>query len=195
MHSRPMPTDTQCGTIRQLRPSDFPRFRDHLLRLDHQSRRDRFNGSTDDHSLKAYAARCFIDGTTVVGCMDEAHVIGAAELHERPDRPDPTAEIAFSVEQPFQRRGIGRRLFERLIIHALALGYTKLHVTTHAQNAAMKALARSFNATLTFEEGETVGEIVLDPMLEPGLRRIRVATADSSTGFPDQKRQLAAIVN
>ena len=195
MQPQTTPIQGQQGSIRQLRPSDFHRFRDHLLRLDSESRRDRFNGSTDDHSLKAYAARCFIDGTTVIGCMDSDRVVGAAELHERPDRPDPTAEIAFSVEQSFQRRGIGRRLFERLIIHALALGYTKLHVTTHAQNAAMKALARSFNAKLTFEEGETVGEIVLDPMLEPGLRRIRVATTGSSSGFPDRKWQLAAIVN
>jgi len=45
------------GAIRQLRPSDLPRFREHLLRLDTASRRDRFNGLVDDAFLQNYAAR------------------------------------------------------------------------------------------------------------------------------------------
>ena len=114
------------------------------------------------------------------------------ELHERPEDNEPTAEIAFSVERPFQNRGIGARLFARLIVHALALGYSKLRVTTHAQNAAMKALARHFNARLNFEEGETVGVIELDPMLEPGLRRSRKTAARSTPAVSDPKLRLAA---
>lgn len=162
------------GTIRQMRPSDLPRFRDHLLRLDQESRRDRFNGPADDQFLAAYARRSFADGTTVIGYVEDGQVFGAAELHERPEESEPTAEIAFSVERPFQNRGIGGRLFERLILHALGLGYARLRVTTHPQNAAMKALARRFNAKLSFQEGETVGVIELDPMLEPDIRRSRI---------------------
>lgn len=180
------------GVIRQLRPSDLPGFRDHLLRLDHESRRDRFNGSTDEISLRAYAERCFADGATVIGCIDNGRIVGAAELHERPEDEEPTAEIAFSVERPFQNRGIGGRLFERLIVHALALGYSKLRVTTHAQNAAMKALARRFSARLNFEEGEAVGLIELDPMLEPGLRRSSKTSMRSAPGVFDAKLRLAA---
>ena len=40
--------NTPAGMIRQLRPSELPLFRNHLLRLDAASRRDRFNGITDD---------------------------------------------------------------------------------------------------------------------------------------------------
>jgi RimJ/RimL family protein N-acetyltransferase len=157
--------DAPQGTIRQLRPSDLPRFRDHLLRLDQESRRDRFNGVTDDTFVASYAERCFADGTTVIGHVENDQVLGAAELHERPEEAEPTAEIAFSVERELQHRGIGGRLFERLIAHAHAFGYSKLRVTTHPQNAAMKALANRFNARLTFEEGETVGMIELNPSL------------------------------
>ena len=151
------------GTIRQLRPSDLPRFRDHLLRLDAASRRDRFNGATSDAFIAGYADRSFADGTTVIGYVEDDAVLGAAELHERPEEAEPTAEIAFSVERSLQRRGIGGRLFARLIQQARGLGYTRLFVTTHADNRAMKALARRFDAALTFAEGETVGTVRLEP--------------------------------
>jgi RimJ/RimL family protein N-acetyltransferase len=150
------------GTVRQLRPSDLPRFEAHLMRLDMAGRRDRFNGPTSDAFLASYARRCFHDGTTVIGLVDDdGSVLGAAELHERPELAD-TGEIAFSVESRSRRQGVGRRLFERLILHAHALGYVRLLVTTHPQNEAMKRLARGFNARLTFSEGETVGVIGLD---------------------------------
>lgn len=149
------------GIIRQLRPSDLPRFQDHLLRLDAASRRDRFNGFTDDAFVASYAARSFRDGTTVIGYVEDDKVLGAAELHERPEQLVPTGEIAFSVERDLQHRGIGGRLFERLIAHAHALGYMRLLVTTHPQNEAMKALARRFDAKLSFDAGETVGVIEL----------------------------------
>jgi GNAT superfamily N-acetyltransferase len=157
------------GTIRQLRPSDLPRFRSHLLRLDLEGRRDRFNGAIDDNFLVNYAERCFAEGATVIGYVEGGEVLGAAELHERVDLPEPTGEIAFSVERALQHRGIGRRLFERLIGNALGLGYSKLLVTTHSHNDAMKALARRFNAALSFRDGETVGVIDLEQPAARGL--------------------------
>lgn len=151
------------ATIRQLRPSELPLFREHLLRLDAASRRDRFNGITDDDFVANYAERCFRDGTAVIGFVVDGQVRGAAELHERPELPEPTGEIAFSVEREFQHRGIGARLFARLIESARGLGYERLLVTTHPQNEAMKALARRFNSKLSFSEGETLGLIELAP--------------------------------
>jgi RimJ/RimL family protein N-acetyltransferase len=153
------------GVIRQLRPSELPRFREHLLRLDPQSRRDRFNGAIDDDFVIAYAERCFTDGTTVIGYVDGDRVLGAAELHERVDLPEPTGEIAFSVERGWQGRGIGSALFERLIANAYWLGYAKLRVTTHPENGVTRALARKFGAHLHFEDGDTVGEISLPPVM------------------------------
>ncbi|MCO5065979.1 MAG: GNAT family N-acetyltransferase [Rhizobiaceae bacterium] len=160
---------TKIFEVRQLRPSEKLLFRDHLLRLDKESRADRFNGGTKDEFLIAYADRSFADGTSVIGVVEEGQVIGAAELHENPDPGEPTAEIAFSVEKPWQHRGLGGLLFERLIQTAMGLGYRRLRVTTHAQNAAMKALARRFGAKLTFEAGETVGLIELEDTVHMAL--------------------------
>ena len=50
-------------------------------------------------------------------------------------------------------------------MNALGLGYTRLLVTTHPQNQAMKALARKFGAELVFEAGETMGVIDLAPVV------------------------------
>lgn len=161
MPQQATPSRALPGTIRHLRPSELPRFRDHLLRLDRESRHDRFNGAITDAFLEQYARRSFEEGATVVGYVEDDRVLGAAELHERADLYPPTGEIAFSVEKEMQHRGLGSRLFQRLIMHAYALGYTRLRVTTHSENSAMKALARKFNAELTFEQGETVGIIEL----------------------------------
>jgi RimJ/RimL family protein N-acetyltransferase len=155
------------GLIRRLRPSELPRFRDHLLRLDTQSRRDRFNGAIGNDFIAAYANRCFAEGTTVIVYVEGDRVIGAAELHERADLPRPTGEIAFSVEREWQRRGIGTALFEHLIIAARGFGYELLRITTHPQNAAARAIARKFGAHLHFEDGDTVGLITLPPIIQP----------------------------
>lgn len=152
------------GTIRQLRPSDLPKFRDHLLRLDPATRRDRFNGGISDTFVTAYAERSFASGTTVIGYIEIDKVLGAAEIHECVDHDAPTAEIAFSVEPKLQGKGIGALLFERLLAHARAMGYVRLRVTTHPDNGRMRRLARKFNARLSFQAGETVGVIDLDPL-------------------------------
>lgn len=161
------------GIIRQLRPSELPQFCDHLLRLDAQSRHDRFNGFIDDDFVAAYAERSFRAGTTVIGYVEDDRVLGSAELHERTDFDEPTGEIAFSVERDIQHGGIGTQLFQRLLLHARGLGYTRLRVTTHPQNAAMRALARKFATSLKFEAGETVGVIELEG--EAADRSLRLA--------------------
>jgi len=173
------------GVIRQLRPSEETLFRNHLLRLDTVSRRDRFNGVTDDQFVSAYSSRCFHDGTTVIGYVVDGQVRGAAELHERPELVEPTGEIAFSVEHDYQHGGIGGQLFARLIETARGFGYERLLVTTHSQNEAMKALARRFDAKLSFAAGEAVGLIELGP--EAPLGAI-APTADSRDNVKEAAR-------
>lgn len=172
------------GVVRLLRHSERHEFKAHLLRLDSESRRDRFNGPSNDGFVAAYAERCFHDGTIVIGYVENGQVLGAAELHERPEEFEPTGEIAFSVERHLQHRGLGGHLFERLIESARAFGYERLRVTTHPQNETMKRLARRFNASLKFEDGETVGVIELEPApplpARPGAGVPRVAVQSAT---------------
>ena len=165
------------GTVRTLsQKEEFALLRDHLLRLDHQSRHDRFHGFMDDSFIERYAAKCASDGTLVIAYFDDGVVRGAAELHPPETSPDLQPEIAFSVEAGLRRKGIGSILFRRLIKEARAKGYRTLRITTGAQNDAMRALANKFGANLTFRYGESTGTIDLEEQPQPETARSAVAT-------------------
>ncbi len=169
------------GTVRTLRQQEeLPLLRDHLLRLDPESRHDRFHGFMDDSFIERYAAKCADDGTVIVAYFEDGVVRGAAELHPPDQSPDAQPEIAFSVEARARRQGVGSILFKKLIAEARSKGYRSLRITTGAQNQAMRALAHKFGAHLTFRHGESTGSIDLKPQPQPELARYAIATpADS----------------
>src|SRR6476659_10941069 len=140
---------------------ELPLLRDHLLRLDRNSRRDRFHGFMDDSFIELYAEKCADDGTTIVAFFENGVVRGAAELHPPDQSADSLPEIAFSVEASVRRQGVGSILFRKLIAEARSKGYHSLRITTGAQNHAMRALATKFGAHLTFRQGESTGSIDL----------------------------------
>lgn len=163
------------GTVRTLsQQEELPLLRDHLLRLDHQSRHDRFHGFMDDNFIERYAAKCASDGTLIVAYLEDGMVRGAAELHPPGTSPDQQPEIAFSVEPALRRQGVGSILFRKLIEEARAKGYGILRITTGSQNDAMRALANKFGAHLTFRYGESTGTIDLEE--QPRFEVARSAT-------------------
>jgi GNAT superfamily N-acetyltransferase len=151
------------GSIRTLTALEMPLLREHLLRLDPESRRDRFNGAADESFVESYAARCLADGTVVIAYVEDGKVLGAAELHQPDSSGDGMPEIAFSVERSARRKGVGSILFKRLITEAEGRGYESLRITTGYRNEAMRALAHKFGAQLTFRQGESTGSIDLTP--------------------------------
>ncbi len=161
------------GTVRTLRQQEeLPLLRDHLLRLDRESRHDRFHGFMDDGFIERYAAKCADDGTVIIAYIEDGVVRGAAELHPPDQSPDSLPEIAFSVEACVRRQGVGSILFKKLIAEARFKGYRSLRITTGAQNQAMRALAHKFGAHLTFHHGESTGSIDLKP--QPELARLEL---------------------
>ena len=156
------------GYVRTLsQQEELPLLRDHLLRLDAESRHDRFNGFLDDSFIERYAARCAEDGTVIVAYIVDGVVRGAAELH--PPEDDSLPEVAFSVEASARRQNVGTILFSRLIAEARWKGYKRLRITTGAENHAMRALARKFGAHLQFRHGESTGTIDLVKTTEDEL--------------------------
>lgn len=165
------------GHVRTLRQQEeLPLLRDHLLRLDPESRHDRFHGFMDDGFIERYAAKCADDGTVIIAYFESGVVRGAAELHP-PDEQSPNSlpEIAFSVEARVRRQGVGSILFKKLIAEARSRGYRSLRITTGAQNQAMRALASKFGAHLTFCHGESSGNIDLKPLPEPAFAQFAIA--------------------
>jgi GNAT superfamily N-acetyltransferase len=165
------------GTVRILhQQEELALLRDHLLRLDAQSRRDRFNGFLDDSFIEHYAAKCAGDGTVIIAYIESGVVRGAAELHPPDQSSDALPEIAFSVEACVRRQGVGSILFRKLIAEARSKGYHSLRITTGAQNHAMRALANKFGAHLTFRHGESTGTIDLKQQPQPEQGRLAIAT-------------------
>jgi GNAT superfamily N-acetyltransferase len=165
------------GYVRTLQQQEeLPLLRDHLLRLDSESRRDRFHGFLDDSFIERYAAKCVEDGTVIIAYFENGVVRGAAELHPPDQSPDSLPEIAFSVEASQRRLGVGSILFKKLIAEARAKGYSSLRITTGAQNQAMRALAQKFGAQLTFRHGESTGSIDLTQQPRPELAKVSIAT-------------------
>ena len=163
------------GGVRTLSPQEeLPLLRDHLLRLDRESRHDRFHGFMDDSFVERYAEKCANDGTLIIAYLEDGVVRGAAELHPPEISPDSLPEIAFSVEASLRRQGVGSLLFRKLIEEARAKGYRFLRITTGAQNEAMRTLANKFGAHLTFRYGESTGTIDVKelPRSEPARSAI-----------------------
>jgi GNAT superfamily N-acetyltransferase len=178
------------GSVRTLRQrEELPLLRDHLLRLDRESRHDRFHGFMDDGFIERYAAKCAGDGTVIIAYIENGVVRGAAELHPPDQSPDALPEIAFSVEACVRRQGVGSVLFRKLIAEARSKGYDSLRITTGAQNRAMRALASKFGAHLTFRHGESTGTIDLKRNNQPQPAKLAIATPiDAARAMMDFNR-------
>ena len=147
------------GLIRKLWIGEAARYRDHLLRLDVQSRHSRFGAGVADDFICNYVETTFGLGAVVHGYFSDGILRGAAEL--RPLGPGfrREAEAAFSIEPDWQSHGIGSALLDRTLLAARNRGIKTLHMACLANNRRMQELARKFAAELSFDFGEVVGQV------------------------------------
>jgi GNAT superfamily N-acetyltransferase len=169
-----------AGSMRKLWPTEAGRFRDHLLRLDKQSRRLRFAHSVSDIFIEDYASRMAEFGSIVYGYVLDGRVRAAAELRKLGDAWGEEAEAAFSVEPPFQDQGIGTQLMGRIVRAARNRGLRRLYMSCLAENSRMQSIARKHDAELRFEFGEVIGEILPET---PNYFSILAEAAEDRVGF------------
>jgi GNAT superfamily N-acetyltransferase len=148
------------GGIRKMWPAEADKIRDHLLRLDKESRRMRFAHGVCDAFIEDYARRMSDRGSIVYGYIVDGVVRAAAELRKLSDIWGHEAEAAFSVEKPYQDKGVGTDLMGHVILAARNRSVQRLYLSCLAENFRMQAIARKYAAHLRFEYGEVVGEIV-----------------------------------
>jgi len=145
------------GVIRKLWIGEADKFREHLLRLDRESRRNRFAGAVSDDFISNYVEMSFGLDSVVHGYFVDGVLRGTAEL--RPIGADQEAEAAFSIEKPWQSLGVGSALLARTLLAARNRGYKLLHMACLAENRRMQQLARKFDAELSFDFGSVIGEV------------------------------------
>jgi GNAT superfamily N-acetyltransferase len=147
------------GVIRKLWIGEANRYRDHLLRLDADSRQNRFGGGVSDDFIRTYVHTTFGLSAAVHGFFADGVLRGAAELRPLGPAFASEAEAALSIEAPWQSHGIGSALLDRTLLAARNRGIKTLHMACLANNRRMQELARKFAAELTFDFGGVVGEV------------------------------------
>jgi GNAT superfamily N-acetyltransferase len=155
MHD-PLPEN---GGIRKLWSADAARYREHLLRLDPVSRRNRFGGTVSDRFIVDYVGVSLGLDAVIHGFFVDGVLRGAAELRPLGTAFANEAEAAFSIERPWQSHGVGTALLSRTLLTARNRGFKLLHMACLADNRRMQQLALKFDAELTFDFGSVVGEV------------------------------------
>ena len=165
------------GIVRKLWVGEADAYRDHLLRLDPESRHRRFSGAISDEIVVRHAATVRAVGVVAHGFFVDGVLRGAAELRHIGSPFAPEAEAAFSIELPWQSHGVGTALLERTLLSARNRGIKALHMHCLADNKRMQQLARKFEAELKFDFGSVIGEV--DPPRPTLLSLLREAAIDS----------------
>ncbi len=165
------------GTVRKLWIGETDAYRDHLLRLDRDSRHTRFSGAVSDEFIARHAATAIGPGVVVHGFFVDGTLRGAAELRRNGSMLSDEAEAAFSIEKEWQSHGVGTVLLERTLLSARNRGIKHLRMDCLADNRRMQQLARKFEAGLTFDFGSVVGEV--DPPRSTPLSLMREAMEDA----------------
>jgi RimJ/RimL family protein N-acetyltransferase len=168
--SRVVLRDGSKVVIRQVRSADAPLLADGFARLSPESRRLRFLRRKD--GLSAAELRYFTDVDhhhhEALGALDRADGRGVGVARYVRDTDDPqAAEIAVTVVDDWQGRGLGTELLAQLSGRARAEGIHRFTALVSADNAAMTALLRSASADPVHREYGTVEyEIELAPREE-----------------------------
>ena len=142
--------------LREARPEDVPLVRLGFDQLSDRSRQFRFlrampRLSDDDLSFLAGA-----DGNEVIGALDlsgeEPEPVGMARYVRLPGRPD-AAEVAITVVDSHQGRGLGTLLFGCLAWQAERSGLKGFVALVHHGNRQMRSLLEDLGATVEEDMG------------------------------------------
>jgi RimJ/RimL family protein N-acetyltransferase len=181
--------------IRPVQGTDAPLLADGFARLSARSRQMRFLGTKNELSPAELRYFTEIDhhDHEALGAVDRANGRGVGVArYVRSAQDARCAEIAVTVVDEWQRRGLGTELLAQLSERAREEGIRRFTALVVADNVAVAGLARSAGAQLVCHEPATVVyEIPLAPREEPGYtqaeqvkqskNRIRAAGGRAST--------------
>lgn len=168
------------GTIRKVWPVEHHLLGDHFRRLDPESRRLRFGSPVNDRFIESYCRTLEQAPGIIHGCFLDGEIRAAAELRPLFESRPPAAELAFSVEKPWQNSGIGTKLLERSLRSARNTGISTLWMICLRENVRMQRIARKFEATLHFDPGSVAGTVDAP---EPNLFSFWHETIDDGGAF------------
>jgi len=153
-----MPTATEHAiaghrvTIRPLQSSDTQMEAEFVRNLSDETKHFRFLGAVKELSTTDLKRLCNIDGQHTMAFVATVRE-GGRELEVGVSRyaegssPD-VREMAVTVTDSWQHKGLGRLLARQLIDYARAHGVTQLYSVDFAENTAMQHLAHDLGMTV-----------------------------------------------
>jgi acyl-CoA hydrolase/GNAT superfamily N-acetyltransferase len=147
--------------IRPIRPDDEPLMREMFYEFSEQTVYLRYHASVKAMPHNKLQVFCNVDYDTemaliaLVGTPGNEEVVGVGRYMT--DAAKENAEVAFTVSDRYQRKGLGTHLFERLIEVARAHGISHFHAYVLVENSGMlKIFHRSGLNIETSKEGDVV---------------------------------------
>lgn len=155
-------------TIRPICSDDVELERQFIERLSPQTRRDRFlytMASPSDALLKQLTSVDPQNEAALIAVIDEGlhqREVGVARFCRTADG---RAEVAVTVEDAWQRKGVATLLMQQLVELARERGITALYSMDPAGNERMRKLATSLGFTRASDPGDATQVIYTLPLL------------------------------
>jgi len=159
-------TITPTPHFRKLWPSERLLYQDHLLLLGPKTRILRFGGDVPDAAILSLSERTTGLNSVIHAAFVGDKVRGVGEFRPLSRTWPLTAEVALSVEDDWQGRGLGTALMGRITTTARNRGIRRLVMQCLANNTRMRRLARRFEGQLEILPGGVecqIGSPVADP--------------------------------
>lgn len=155
-------TDGTPVTLRRVTPDDRARLRDGFDHLSDASRYMRYLGvhpTLSDREIDGLTGNNEWRGLTV-GAVAADTPAGIARLIPLPQTD--SAEIALTITDAFQHRGLGKIFMNVLVEHARNQDFRTLHALVHPDNAGMLSLLKHHNAHSAGEDDGYEREMKID---------------------------------
>ena len=160
--------DGQNITIRAAHTDDGPKIRRTFSLLDSRTRYMRFLGQKEklsDQDLNRLTDADFENAIVLLATIGEAQsevVIGGASCFVvNPGAARREAEVAFTVEQHFQHRGVGAALMRHLTRIAMTKGLHGFQAEVLCNNAPMLSVFRRSGLPMTTRQEDNVLHVTL----------------------------------
>jgi RimJ/RimL family protein N-acetyltransferase len=186
--------------IRQVRPGDVPALTRAYTKLSEESRYLRFFTAMPELSESMLRAAAEVDENheaLVALPTMSGEIVGVCRYVRLPDRPD-TADLAVTVADAWQGRGLGSAMLARLSALALETGIAYFEVEILAENRAVLAMLPKLGEVEAEESGSVVGARIeiAEPAQEEQaeMRSLLSALARGAIiGIPAPFRQLVRV--
>ena len=158
-------------SLRPIGPDDKPLLEEGMARLSPQSRRLRFMAPVDSLSRAQLAYLTEIDQRDHIawGVLHDDQPVAVARIVRLNGDPD-AAELAVTVVDHFQRRGIARLLITVMAELARHLGIERFVFEALPENDALLTLLRGFGARYEMTDGVIAGSVDLNEIPAPELQ-------------------------